>query len=157
MRVFSRIGFCRAGEHDQDQAEHVESSQHCYEQGESKQPVVLPVERQSEDGILAEEATERPNPCQCQRAGDEGPKSDRHPFSQPTHFPNILLVMQRDDDRARAQEQQRFKEGMCAKMKHCLSRTVKADAHDHVAELGDGRVRQNALDVVLLNGNDRRQ
>ena len=39
---------------------------------------------------------------------------------------------------------------------HGRGRTGDSDGHDHVAELRQGRVGQNAFDVVLLDGHQRR-
>ena len=41
-------------------------------------------------------------------------------------------MMERDDDRAGAEEQQRFEERVGTQVKHRLSRRVEADSHDHV-------------------------
>ena len=65
--------------------------------------------------------------------------------------------MQREDHRPRAKEQQRFEKCVRRQMEHRRSRTAQTDCHDHVTELRQRRISQNALDVVLLNGDQRRK
>ena len=43
---------------------------------------------------------------------------------------------------------------MRGEVEHGRGLAVKADGHDHVAELGKSRICQDAFDVILLNGND---
>ena len=63
--------------------------------------------------------------------------------------------MQRDDDRAGAQEQQRLEKRVRGQMEHRRRRAAQADGHDHVAELRERRVGDDAFDVVLLDGDER--
>ena len=63
-------------------------------------------------------------------------------------------MVQGEDDGAGAKEQQRLEERVGGQVKHRRRRAAQADGHDHVAQLRERRVGQNALDVVLLDGND---
>ena len=76
---------------------------------------------------------------------------------KPAHFPDVLLVMQRVDDGAGAQEEQRLEEGVRGQVIHRRRRAVQADGHDHVAELRERGVSEDAFDVVLLDGDERGQ
>ena len=59
------------------------------------------------------------------------------------------------DDRAGAEEQQRLEERVRGQMEHRRRRAAQAHGHDHVAELRERRVGEDALDVVLLDGDQR--
>ena len=74
---------------------------------------------------------------------------ERNAVLQSAHVADVLLVMHRVDDRARAEEQQRLEEGVREQMEH--ADRIGADAHgdEHVAELRTGRIGDDALDVVL--------
>ena len=41
-----------------------------------------------------------------------------HSLAQPAHLPDVLLVVQRVNHRARAEEQQRFEKGVREEMEH---------------------------------------
>ena len=64
-------------------------------------------------------------------------------------------MVQPDDDRAGAQEQQRLEKRVRGQMEHRRRRAAQADGHDHVAELRERRVGDDAFDVVLLDGDER--
>ena len=51
-----------------------------------------------EYAVLAEKPAERPNASQGQRPRNKGPKCDRQFLSQRSHVPNILLMVERDND-----------------------------------------------------------
>ena len=63
--------------------------------------------------------------------------------------------MQRVNDRAGAKEQQRFEKRVRGQMEHRRRRPAQADGHDHVTELRERRVSEDAFDVVLLDGDQR--
>ena len=107
-----------------------------------------------EDAVLAVKPAERRQASERQRAHHEGPERDRHLLAQPAHLPDVLLVVDRNDDGAGAQEQQRLEERMGRQMEHRRRRAVEANGHHHVAELRERRIGQDALDVVLLDGDD---
>src|ERR1051325_2049232 len=110
------FGFRRAFENHENEAEHVErgESGNNYAKGEKSisRPCLGLGQGLSQNTILAEETAERPNTRQRQRAEEERPEGNRHLLPQPTHFPDILLVMQREDDGAGAQEEQRLEESV---------------------------------------------
>ena len=59
------------------------------------------------------------------------------------------------DDGACAEEEQRFEEGVGDEVEHADGGATDAEAHHHVAELGDGGVGEDALDVPLRGGDER--
>ena len=82
-------------------------------------------------------------------------KGDDEILRQAAHFPNVLFVMQRDDDGTGAEKEQRFKERVREKMIDSGVVRREPDGHDHVTELRERGVSENAFDVVLLRGNER--
>ena len=111
----------------------------------------------SEDGVLAEKAAQRPHARQCQRADHERPIRHRHFLSQCAHLPDVLLVVHRVNHRASAKEQQCLEERVRGEMEHARFGSGQTHAHDHVAELRECRVSEDAFDVVLLDGDERGQ
>mmetsp|Transcript_15026 Transcript_15026/g.35416 ORF Transcript_15026/g.35416 Transcript_15026/m.35416 type:complete len:1189 (-) Transcript_15026:477-4043(-) len=102
-----------------------------------------------DDRVLGIEAREQRRADQRQRPQQRGDPGDGHVFAQATHVADVLVMVHADDDRARAQEQQRLEEGMGHQVEdgHRVGR--RAEGHGHVAELGQRRIRHHALDVVL--------
>jgi hypothetical protein len=76
-------------------------------------------------------------------------------IAQAAHAANVLLLVAAVDDGACAQEEQRLEEGMRDEMEHADGDAADAEAHHHVAELRDGGVGEDALDVVLRDGDER--
>ena len=74
---------------------------------------------------------------------------DRQVLLQAAHVAQVLLAVQRVDDRARSEEQQRLEERVRVEVEDAAGERADAHRQEHVAELRDGRVRQHALDVVL--------
>ena len=63
--------------------------------------------------------------------------------------------MERMNHRACAEEEQRLEKGVRGEVVHRRRRTGHADCHDHVAQLRDRRVGEDAFDVVLLDRDER--
>ncbi len=61
-----------------------------------------------------------------------------------------------EDDRAGTKEEQGLEPRVGEEVEHSGLTGQKADGHDHVAELGEGGVGENALDVILLRCHQRR-
>ena len=59
------------------------------------------------------------------------------------------------NDRAGAEEKKRLEPGVGEEVEHARLAGNEAHGHDHVAKLGEGRVGEYALDVVLLGGHER--
>ena len=63
--------------------------------------------------------------------------------------------LQRVDDGAGGEEEERLEEGVRGEVEHRRIGTAATDGHDHVTELRESRVGEDALDVVLLDGDER--
>src|SRR5450755_2161698 len=61
-----------------------------------------------ENRIFTEESAERRATHECERADQKSHKGNGEISGQTAHFPNVLFVMKRDDDRTGAEEKQRF-------------------------------------------------
>ena len=59
------------------------------------------------------------------------------------------------NDGACAEEEQRLEEGVGDEVEHAHGDAAEAEAGHHVAELRDGGVGEDALDVVLRDGDER--
>ena len=71
-------------------------------------------------------------------------------MTQPTHFPDSLLVMELMNDRPCTEKEERLKTSVSKQMKH--RRPWRSDAHgeDHISQLRKGGVSENPLNVILL-------
>ena len=94
-------------------------------------------------------AGEGQSPC------DHHQPSDRHLRRKPAHLAHVLLFMQGVFHRARAQEQQRLEEGVAEEVEDAHRKGAKAARREHVAKLRAGRIRDDAFDVVLADGDGR--
>ena len=63
--------------------------------------------------------------------------------------------MKHHDDRAGAEEEQRFEERVGEKVKHRRLARGETDRHHHVTELRERGIGENAFDVVLLRRDQR--
>ncbi len=88
-------------------------------------------------------------------ADGEGQSGDRHLLEQAAHFPDVLFVVAGVDDRAGTEEEQSLEPGVGEKVEHAGFTSDEAHGHDHVAELREGGVGEDLLDVVLLGGHQR--
>ena len=57
------------------------------------------------------------------------------------------------DDRTRAQEEQRFEEGVCDQVEGCCDIAANPEGGDHEAKLRDGGIGQDAFDIILRHSN----
>ena len=71
------------------------------------------------------------------------------------HAANVLLLVAAVNHRARAEEEQRLEECVRDQVEHADGDAAQAEAGHHVAELRNGGVGEDALDVVLRDGDER--
>ena len=90
-----------------------------------------------------------------EHAGGVGEEGDGHGFLQSAHAADVLLAGAAMDDGAGAEEEQRLEEGVGDEVEHADGDAADAEAHHHVAELRNGGVGEDALDVVLRDGDQR--
>ena len=144
-----------AAEHDEQFAPHVKRRQPRRRHAENKQRHVLFV-REQQNPVLAPEPAQRRHTAQREHADEKCPKCNRRLAPQPAHLPNILLVMHRHDDAARAEKQQRLEKRVRRQVEGRLFGSAQPHRHHHVTELRERGIREDAFDVVLRNGNHRR-
>ena len=146
-----------AVERHEDQPERVERRhEHARDDGEVR--VRVPGDRRRvhglDDRVLREEAGERRDSAQREAADQHRHVGDRHVLAQAAHVAHVLIVVHRDDRRARAEEEQRLE----ARVRHQVEDSARIVGHAerdrHVAELRQRRVRDDALDVVLDDAQD---
>ena len=85
-----------------------------------------------------------------------GRERHRHQFPQAAHFPDVLFVMRRVNDRAGAEEQERFEKSVGEEVHDAGRDAAHAERYHHQAQLRDGGVSQDAFDVCLGDRNQRR-
>ena len=108
-----------------------------------------------QDGVLGEETAQRRTTDERQITGGEGKKSELHPAAQAAHPPDILLVMQHVNDRTGGEEEERLEKSVSKEVEHRRTGRRQTNRRDHVTELGERRIGEDPLDVVLLRGNER--
>ena len=109
-----------------------------------------------ENAILRPETGEEDRKsAQRQHADGVGDEGERHVDLEAAHAANVLLLVAAVNHRARAEEQERFEERVRDQVEHAHGDAAHAEAGHHVAELRDGGVGEDALDVVLRNGDER--
>src|SRR3954452_185946 len=101
-----------------------------------------------QDGVFTEEARKPGETRDRQACHAQGHERDWHCFSESAHVTKILLSAQAMDHTARAQEEQRFEEGMCHHVEDTGRVCTQSHAKEHVTKLGDGRVSEDFLDIV---------
>ena len=138
-------------------AGHVKGGQqHAKDQHVERRPGHAPVLGRLQNAVLAPEAgEEQRKPAQRQHSDRIGDKGQRHINLEPAHTPDVLLSVAAVNHGPRAQEQKRFEKGVGNQMEDAYRNAAHAEAGHHVAELRDGGVSQNALDVVLRHGDQR--
>ena len=70
------------------------------------------------DRVFAKKSAERRTANQSERAGGERGECNLQFWCEAAHFPNVLFVVQADEDRAGGKEEERFEKGVREKMKH---------------------------------------
>src|ERR1700733_14264456 len=109
-----------------------------------------------QDGVFAPEAgEEQRKSAQRQHAYRVSGESNRHKSLQSAHAPDILLFMTTMNDRAGAKKEQRFEEGMRDEMKHADCNPADTQTHHHVTQLRNGGIGEDALNVILSDGDQR--
>ena len=155
MRPLLRIDAALAGEGDEIGPEDVERGAAGRGQTEQPDERVAARVRGLEHHVLREEAGEARHARDGERSDQEGASGDRHLLLQTTHVTDAQLPVQAVHDGPRTEEQQGLEEGVGHEVEDSRRKGADADADDHVADLGDRRVREDLLEV-LLDERDRR-
>ena len=88
-----------------------------------------------DDRVLRKESRERRDARKRKRADDCRDPRDRHVLRKSTHLAHVLLVMERDDHRPRAQEQERFEKRVRRQVEDRRRIRRHAERDRHVAQL----------------------
>jgi hypothetical protein len=106
-----------------------------------------------EDCVLRPEAGEEEwEAAEREHADGIDREGDGHVLAQAAHAADVLLAGAAVDDGACAEEEQGFEEGVGDEVEHADGDSADSEAHHHVAELRDGGVSEDALDVPLRHG-----
>ena len=144
-----RVGPPLAEECEVQQTEHVGGREKRRHERDRPERAMSGGERPPQDLILGEEAGQERHAGNRQRTDEKRPERDRQRVPQPAHLAQVLLTVERMDDRARPEEQQGLEEGVCVQVEDAAAKRPDAHGQEHVPELRDRRVCQHALDVVL--------
>ena len=106
-----------APERHEVDTEHVESSYSGNKQADCENPGVATLKCSHENFILGEKSSQRINTSDCQSCDQNSRVSHRHFFRKSAHVPDAVAV-NRMDQRAGPQKEQRLEEGMREKMEH---------------------------------------
>src|SRR5262249_6626373 len=90
---------------------------------------------QGKDRVFAEKSAEGRATDQRERAGGKCAECNFQFRRQATLFPNVLLVMETDDNRAGGKEEQCFEKCVREKVKHRRVVGREPNGHDHVTKL----------------------
>ena len=88
-------------------------------------------------------------PAMAKTPSGHGPEGDGDALAQAAHVAHVLLAAERVDDGAGGEEEQRLEEGVGDQVEDAGGVGADAAGEEHVAELRDGGVGEDALDVVL--------
>ncbi len=152
-----------SAEDDEVQPERVEPGQECPDERDDPEDDAIPVrvQRGGDDRVLREEARERRDADERERAREERPPRPWHELTDAAHLANVLLAGKRVDDDACGHEEQRLEERMRHQMEHPVRVRADARAEEHVADLRHRRVRDHAFDVDLYecdqSGDEQRE
>ncbi len=150
-----------AAEGQQVQAEHVEGGEHGRDETQGPDEVMAAVEGGGEDLALGPEARQGEDPGTGQGPDQESIGRHPHVGRQAAHPLDVVLPVQGQDHRSRSQEQEGLEEGMGDEMKHRGSIGPEARRQEHEAQLGNGGVGEDLLDIGLdaadAGGKDGRQ
>ena len=136
---------------DQNHPQHKEGREKTGDHRNSRQSRVM--SRRCKNLVLTPEARYRRNSAQGNRTKNCDHRGERHALPKTSHFPNVLLFMAAMYRRSCGQKEQALEKCVSRQMVHRCSRNSQTDRHDHVGDLGKGRIRENTFDVILLTGN----
>ena len=150
------VAAVRAEERDEQQPEHVVRGDARGDARRSRTATDGPVSSAPyTTASLLKNPLKPGTPRDREHAGQHRDERERQRLAQAAHAAHVLLVGERVDHDAGAQEQLRLEERVGEEMEHARVVRAHADAHDHVADLRHRRVGQDAFDVPLRAAQDR--
>src|SRR5438552_18513629 len=102
-----------------------------------------------QDGVLAEESRKRRNACDGQGGDKHGAESVSDGLPQAAHAEHVLFAAHGVNDGASGEEEQCLEEGVSHQVENACAECTDSASEEHVAELADGGVSENFLDVGL--------
>jgi hypothetical protein len=144
----------RPEEREKDHAEGVKRGQRRGDQPHHAQQRMLQ-HRMVDDLILAPESRQKRKARQGSRPDQHGDERYRHDPPQPAETADIDNSAHGVHHATRAEEQQRLEEGMREQVEDGRAGGKHPHAQEHVAQLADGGIGQDALHVVLHQGDGR--
>ena len=134
------------------EAEHVEAGHAGGEEADGPEELAEGVavgEGPVEDLVFREEAGEGGMPAMAKTPIGHGPEGDGDALAEAAHDAHVLLAGEGVDDGAGGEEEQRLEEGVGHEVEDGGGVGGDSAGEEHVAELRDGGVGEDALDVVL--------
>src|SRR5688572_26118716 len=104
-----------AKEGDHEKARHVERGEKRRRQAEQEDEFILLPGREK-DGVFREETTEERRADEREITSRKGEESPLHLFAEAAHPPDVLLMVQRVDDRSGTEEEQCLEESVREKV-----------------------------------------
>ena len=157
VRLDGRVDPARSPERQADEPEHVERRQPGDDDADAPHPQEPVLERGPEDLVLAEEAGERRDTRDRDGADEHRPVRDRDLPPEAAHPAHVLLLVDRVDDRAGVEEQQALEKAVGHEVEDRRRPGADPERGEHVAELAQRRIREDALDVGLRQRDRRRE
>ena len=102
-----------------------------------------------EDGVFGKKSGEGKDAGDGERRNEHGGVGGGNALVQVPHVSHILLAAHGMNHRACPEEEQSFEEGVSEDVEDGGGEGSDAQREEHVAKLRDGRVGEDALDVVL--------
>src|SRR5215207_10233069 len=107
--------------------------------------------------VTGESYAQDTNARDRERSDQHHPEREGDFLSKTAVKTHVLLMVHRMDDRAGAEDQQRFEEGVREQVEHGRAVGAHPRREEHVAELRAGRISDDALDVVLRRADRGRE
>ena len=157
MGVIGTLTARLSEEGHEHQAAHVEGGQHGHQYAHSKEDGVG-FQRHGENLVFGVEPAEGRQTGQSGGTEGEGPEGLGHLRAETAHLPDVLLMMAGMNHRTGPKEEHRLETSMRDQMVHGRRRITgfgtQSHGHDHQAQLRQSGVGENALNVVLLDGDN---
>src|SRR5262249_9994854 len=138
-------------EGEKDEAEHVEGREKGCKQANyiQRMPATFALVRFEQNGILAEESSERREAGDGERGREHGPVKDFDFLAEAAHVAHVLFAAHGMNYGTGCEEEQRFEESVSHQMEDACAKRADAAAEEHIAELRDGGISENLFDIAL--------
>ncbi len=107
------------------------------------------LEGRAENCVLAEKSSEGRNSGDGQRGDEKCSRGGGNFVPESAHLAHVLLAGHGVNHAAGAEEEERFEKCMRHQVENTSGECADAESEEHVAELADGGIGEDALDVIL--------